>query len=116
MTDQPETATANNAPQNPDDASNPAVARCCAEFVGAYKAARAGGKDDYDARKAATSAYRAAMPPLSGSDNIRDFIACVAHGLLIETISGNEATRLLYAAQVATGAHKNQPSRKKPAA
>jgi hypothetical protein len=41
------------------------------------------------------------MPPLSGHENIRDFIACVAQGILIEAISGSDGARLLYAAQVA---------------
>lgn len=40
-------------------------------------------------------------PPLSGADNIRDFIACVAHGMLIAAIEGPAGARLLYAAQVA---------------
>jgi hypothetical protein len=43
------------------------------------------------------------MPPLSGADNIRDFVACVAHGLLLGVLSDSECTRLLYAAQVAGG-------------
>ena len=41
------------------------------------------------------------MPPLLGAENIRDFIACVAHGMLIGTIENKDATKLLYAAQVA---------------
>jgi hypothetical protein len=41
------------------------------------------------------------MPPLSGPENIRDFIACVAHAMLIGAILGPDGARLLYAAQVA---------------
>ena len=41
------------------------------------------------------------MPPLSGLDNISDFIACVTYGIVIGAILGPTATRLLYAAQVA---------------
>ncbi len=41
------------------------------------------------------------MPPLSGEQNIRDFIACAAHGMLIDAIDPPVGARLLYAAQVA---------------
>ena len=55
------------------------------------------------ARLIGYSAYRSAMPPLTGPENIRDFIACTAHGMLIEAIDGPDAARLLYAAQIANG-------------
>jgi hypothetical protein len=66
--------------------SNPAVARCCKAFA---------------ANAAAEYAYRNAMPPLAGAQNIRDFIACVAHGMLTGAILAADGTRFLYAAQVA---------------
>jgi hypothetical protein len=46
-------------------------------------------------------AYRQALPPLMGIENIRDFVVCVAHGVTLEAIDRDEANRLLYAAQVA---------------
>ena len=49
-------------------------------------------------------AYREALPPLHGSENIRDFIACVAHGMAIEVFDVREASKMLYAAQVAAAA------------
>jgi len=57
------------------------------------------GLGKYDASKAAHDAYRNALPPLSGVENIRDFIACVAHGMLIDSIRDCVAARLLYAAK-----------------
>jgi hypothetical protein len=55
------------------------------------------------------------MPPLSGDENIRDFIACTAHGMLIDAISGTDAARLLYAAQVAHTTRRHLPEYSKPA-
>jgi hypothetical protein len=49
----------------------------------------------------AGQAYRNAMPWLSTPDNVDAFIACVAHGLAIGAIDRRDATKLLYAAQVA---------------
>jgi hypothetical protein len=41
------------------------------------------------------------MPSLIGAQNIRDFVACVAHGMLLEAIEDRSGGKLLYAAQVA---------------
>jgi hypothetical protein len=68
--------------------------------------------NDYATEREAARAYRNAMPPLVGSRNIRDFIACAAHGMLIGAIDGAEGARFLYAARVASTAHKAH-SRKK---
>ncbi len=91
--------------QPPEDASsdstNLAVARCCDAYTTAMKAASARGKGQVFATLDAEKAYRSAMPPLSGYENIRDFIACTAHAMLIGAIDGANGTRLLYAAQVA---------------
>ena len=67
----------------------------------AYKIAEKAGRSDvYNSRESGIS-YRHALPPLTGEDNIRDFIACVAQGMLIGAIDGPDGARLLYAAQVA---------------
>jgi hypothetical protein len=98
----------------PDELKNAAVARCCRAWQLAYdqemELEYGDGWDDgeyrndSDARRAANKAFRDAMPPLVGLQNIRDFIACVACGLLKEAISGLDAPRLLYAAQIAVSA------------
>ena len=49
-------------------------------------------------------AYCALLPRLSDSDSLRDFIACVVHGMAIGVIPSTEGTRLLYGAQVAIAA------------
>jgi hypothetical protein len=81
--------------------ANPAVARCLDAWARVNKAERAKGKSKYDASEEADRAYREAMPPLSGSENIRDFIACVAHAMIAHIITNDVATKLFYAAQVA---------------
>jgi hypothetical protein len=50
------------------------------------------------------------LPPLSGFENIRDFIACVAHAMLIGAIMDNLGTKLLYAAQIALTTVRRQPA------
>jgi hypothetical protein len=87
-------------PASPASA-NPAVAHCCQAYTRALNAARSEGKGTFASSNEAERAYRGAMPPLMGSGNIRDFIACIAHGMLIDAITGPDGARLLYAAQVA---------------
>jgi hypothetical protein len=95
---------------------NPAVARCMKAWIRAFKEAMAKNRSEYESEKAAIQAYRNAMPRLSDYENIRDFIACVAHGILIGTIDGKNGTKLLYAAQVALSAVRRSPTTPKPAA
>jgi hypothetical protein len=95
---------------------NPAIARCLRARIRAYKEAREKNKSDYEASVVADQAYRNVMPRLSGYDNIRDFIACVTHGMLIHVIDWDHSTKLLYAAQVALGTVRRQPPAPKPAA
>ncbi len=83
---------------------NPAVARCCKAVDDEYQAVLAKTGDKMRAKYDSRNAYRTAMPPLSGAQNIRDFVACVAHGMLLGLFTDSEASRLLYAAQVAVHA------------
>jgi hypothetical protein len=53
------------------------------------------------------------LPTLSGLEGIRNFIACVAHGMAIGAIEGGAATRLLCAAQVAKSLLNSPPVNKK---
>jgi hypothetical protein len=49
-------------------------------------------------------AYCNALPKLSDRESVRDFIACVVHGMAVGIIPGSDGTRLLYGAQVAQSA------------
>jgi hypothetical protein len=60
------------------------------------------GEHEVLAARSAGEAYCGAMPSLTGAQNIRDFIACVAHGMLLEAIEEKCVGKLLYAARVAS--------------
>jgi hypothetical protein len=89
---------------------NMAVEHCTKAYMQAAANATAEGKSAQLSLKAGQLAYALAIPPLIGGDSIRDFIACVTHGMLLGAISGPDATRLLYAAQVA---HSAIPKKRK---
>ena len=92
---------------------NLAVEICCGIYVETKRQSVEAGQSLKDAVHAAHLAYCSAMPRLSGADSIRDFIACVAHGMLIGIFPSSEGTRLLYAAQVAYSALPSPKRRKK---
>ena len=81
--------------------SNFAIARCTTAWEKAYRAQIDKDGFESDAVREAGQAFRAAMPPLTTRDHCRDFIACVAQGMLLGAISEKNAGKLLYAAQVA---------------
>ncbi len=53
------------------------------------------------AKREVAMIFRLALPPLSGYQNICDFIACIGYGILLIAIKPDTGTKLLYAAQVA---------------
>jgi hypothetical protein len=63
-----------------------------------------------DIARAGQTAYCTVLPRLSDPNSIREFIACVVHGMAIGVIPSSEGTRLLYGAQVA---HSALPSPKR---
>jgi hypothetical protein len=93
--------TPNQAEMPGPTSGNPVIANCYSIWQRVYKAEIAKGVHYIHAGRTAGLAYRRAMPQLTGQDNIRDFIACVAHGLLIGAIEENTGAKLLYAAQIA---------------
>ena len=89
------------APAPESGPRNAAVDRCIAAYNAAYIKRKAEGGDHYYWEKAGKAAYKRAMPPVAGPQNVADFIACVTRGIIEEVISGAEITQFLYAAQVA---------------
>jgi hypothetical protein len=89
---------------------NPAIAQCCKAWLRAFDKGMAEKDNRVYAAFIAGKDYRRAIPPLAGEESIRNFIACVAHGMLIGAVTGADATKLLYAAQVALAAVRRQPS------
>ena len=115
MTEAIETTPAPSATEQPIDVpENPAIARCMSAWTRAYKAEKAIKNDHFEAMRKGNHAYCNSMPRLSGYDNIRDFIACVAHAMLIRVIDRDDGSKILYAAQVALSTVRSQPPAPKP--
>ena len=89
-------------------AANPAIARCIQAYTDALQAYLRKNDNSFIAERIAKAAFRSAMPPLTGSRNIRDYVACVAHAIAINAVDGSDGARLLYAAQVASTAQSAQ--------
>jgi hypothetical protein len=91
-----------DAPRTANDAIN----ECYEAYRLAWQAAKARGATSSAVKIEADHAFRTALPPLVGFYRICDFIACVAHGVLLGAISGADSSKLLYAAQVASSTTK----------
>ena len=89
---------------------NLAVEMCLQSYIHNKKEFFDKGGKAVDVERAARMAYAANLPKLSNADCIRDFIACVVHGMAIGAIPSSEGTRLLYGDQVA---HSALPGGKK---
>jgi hypothetical protein len=102
-----------------DKRSRTAIKRCCTAWQRVFDAhLKKKGDSNIDRAIAAIHAgpaYCKAMPPLAGQANIQDFIACAAHGILIDAIPEKRANQLLYAAQVALASLNHEPKPRKPA-
>jgi hypothetical protein len=96
--------------------ANPAIVRCCEAWSRGFQTEMTKSKNKVFASLTADNAYRNAMPPLSGRENIRDFVACTAHGMLIGAIRESKGRNLLYAAQIALAAFRPDPAPCKPGA
>lgn len=79
-----------------------AVNKCTRRYLDAYKEAKARGS--VMASYEAGEAYKAAMPIMDSRESTHAYVACVAHGLAAGFISGQDASKMLYAAQVALSA------------
>jgi hypothetical protein len=102
---------------NSESPQNDAVDRCNRAWLRAFKKELANideGDSEYPATKAGNAAYLRAMPPLSGNQNICDFIACIAHALIIQAVAPMDAERLIAVAKMAVVALGRQPTATKP--
>ena len=93
--------------------SNAAVQRCCEARERSVRKSIAGKVSSYDTKQRASQAFFNAMPHLTDYDSIRDFIACIAHGMVIDAVPPMEGPKYLYAAQVAVGALRLKPKEAK---
>jgi hypothetical protein len=86
-----------------------AIARCILAKQRAMKKAIADGESKVGAEMKGERAFLRALPPLSGFDNIRDFIACVTYALATDVIIRSGAEPLLDAAKIALATLRHQP-------
>jgi len=93
--------------------ANPFVRQCIEAWDKAYQIAIHDHKRNDEAEGLGAMAYREAMPPLCGVRNIRNYIACVAHGSVIGAIDIADSSKLLYAAQVAFSTRRIRPPKEK---
>lgn len=88
-------------------ARHPIVERCIQSSAKAFAEAYESGQTRDFCLLMAQSAYLATMPDPVGDWDTRNFIACIAYGVHSHLIPQDEASRLLYAAQIAlTGLQK----------
>ena len=90
--------------------ANSAVARCVADWKDTISSLSDAGVYEHHISRRAAEAFCTAIPPLTDSSSIADFIACVAHGMLIGAIDPKNGSKLLYAAQVASAAIRTCPA------
>jgi hypothetical protein len=99
-------ADASTMPPTPPAAEepsiNPAVQRCCNAYVRALISG--GGPKIAAARDNAQDAYRKTLPHLTTRASIRDFIACITHGMVLGVFWKTEGPRLVAAAKAALAA------------
>jgi len=87
---------------------SPAVLNCWTAYQQVYATERGKGTDDDQAYESGKMAYRQAMPCFSDRASIRDFIACVTHGMVLRLIPNEDGTKLLYAANIAAGSFRRE--------
>lgn len=80
---------------------SPAVAHCQQAWERAYRNGMKREKNRILARQVAGDAFLRALPPLSGNENISNFIACVTFAIASGVLKQETCTKLLYAAQLA---------------
>ena len=64
--------------------------------------------ESYEARNAAAAAYRYAIPDPSTRQGVKDYIACVLHGMTVDAINHSDGARLLAGARIALAAHRGR--------
>jgi len=93
-----------------DNSGGEIIASCMRSWNYAHKK-RAEGKNPtaWECEKAGNKAYLNAVPPLSGLQNICDFIACINYASMAGIVSHNEATHYLSNARIALAALSLRP-------
>ena len=107
--------TAAGDPQASSDCSGKEAIEICLEAWnrGHDEQAEDENSTEYDCGQAGNRAYLKATPPLSGYQNICDFIACINYGSMTDIVRHRDAKIYLENARVALSAlcHRPKPKR-----
>lgn len=80
------------------------VAKAVEKCLKAYKTVEAEGKREglslKEQRQKAMTAFKVSIPAMDTTDHVHQAIACITNGMHLGVITGAEASKLLYAAQV----------------
>ena len=125
-TAEPQNLQPKSKTSKPGNQKNAALDHCVKAWQRTFNLASIDPKNDtlappsddttYFARKQASLSFRDAMPPLSGYENIRDFIACTTYAMLKNILDDDDCKSLFIAARIATAVLKAQPKSPPPAA
>ncbi len=113
-------AITDNAPRNSaapagattteGDSASKAISSCMRSWNYAHnKRAEGENPTAWECEKAGNKAYLNAVPPLSGHQNICDFIACINYASMKGVVTHNDATHYLANARIALAALSLRP-------
>jgi len=77
-----------------------AVDKCVKAYKTVERQAQKDGLTIKEQRHKAAVAFKVTMPPMDTREHVHQAIACITNGMHLDVITGQEASRLLYAAQV----------------
>jgi hypothetical protein len=106
--------SANSASSRPHCASRArrAIEHCVAAWSNAYSQAVENNLPEDKALRMAAVAYKLQIPKMDTFASTKYAFACVTHGIALEVFEGNQASQLLYAAQVATTLYNRKGAKK----
>jgi hypothetical protein len=93
---------------------NHTVQQCANVYHQTLDAETAKGTPIQEAEQKARQDFFRAMPGLENQDSIRAHVACVSYAMLFEMIDQKKASKLLYSAQIASGALRRQSEFSRP--
>ena len=65
--------------------------------------------ETYETQIAASAAYRYAMPDPGTRQGIKDYIACVLHGMTVQALNKEDGAALLAGARIALAGYRGRP-------
>ncbi len=93
-----------------DDSGGKIIASCMRSWNYAHnKRAEGNNPTAWECQKAGNKAYLNAVPPLSGHQNICDFIACINYASMAGIVTHRDATHYLANARIALAALSLRP-------